>query len=121
MNSISQLFQEIKASLNSPISSFGTPLLTLLIGIVAFGLGHLSAFEMQTHALKIRQSVSRGKTTPIPLGGYVVASEKGSVYYLPWCSGAQKIAPEAQVWFRSEEEAQKAGFKASKACAGISS
>lgn len=44
--------------------------------------------------------------------GIIVASKNGAKYHWPWCSWAKKIKPENQVWFKSEAEAQKAGYTA---------
>lgn len=43
--------------------------------------------------------------------GIIVASKSGTKYHWPWCSWAKKIKPENQIWFRSEAEAQKAGYQ----------
>lgn len=44
--------------------------------------------------------------------GIIVASKNGTKYHWPWCSWAKKIKLENQVWFKSEAEAQKAGYTA---------
>ena len=44
--------------------------------------------------------------------GVFVASKNGTKYHWPWCSYAKNIKPENQVWFKSEAEAQKAGYAA---------
>jgi len=44
--------------------------------------------------------------------GIIVASKNGTKYHWPWCSSAKKIKPENQVWFKSEAEAQTAGYAA---------
>jgi hypothetical protein len=51
-------------------------------------------------------------------GGYV-ASRSGSVYHLPWCSGAQRIKAENAVWFATKEAAEQAGYRAAQNCPGI--
>jgi hypothetical protein len=43
--------------------------------------------------------------------GLVVASKNSNKYHWPWCAAAKKIKLENQVWFKSEAEAQKAGFQ----------
>jgi len=44
------------------------------------------------------------------------ASKKGRYYYLPWCySGSEKN----KIIFKSEIEAQKAGYQKSKSCDGL--
>ena len=44
--------------------------------------------------------------------GVFVASKNGTKYHWPWCSYAKNIKPENQVWFKTETEAQKAGYAA---------
>ena len=44
--------------------------------------------------------------------GIIVVSKNGTKYHWQWCSFAKKIKPENQVWFKSEAEAQKAGYTA---------
>lgn len=44
--------------------------------------------------------------------GIIVASKNGTKYHWPWCSYAKKIKAENQIWFKSEAEAQKAGYTA---------
>jgi methylphosphotriester-DNA--protein-cysteine methyltransferase len=50
--------------------------------------------------------------------GYV-ASKNGTKYHLPWCSGAQRIKDENKVWFKTKEDAEKAGFMPASNCKGI--
>jgi methylphosphotriester-DNA--protein-cysteine methyltransferase len=47
-----------------------------------------------------------------------VASSRGHVYYRVGCSGARKLSPANLVYFKTEDEAQKAGYRhsATKGC-----
>lgn len=51
--------------------------------------------------------------------GAYVASKNGTVYHLPWCSGAKRIKEENKRWFASKEEAEGAGLRPASNCKGI--
>lgn len=53
------------------------------------------------------------------LGGEVVASKTGEVYYFPWCSGGDAVPAQYQRWFKDETAAQKAGYRPAKNCRGL--
>ncbi|MGH8542112.1 MAG: hypothetical protein ACREX3_00355 [Gammaproteobacteria bacterium] len=42
-----------------------------------------------------------------------VASSRGQVYYKRGCSSANRLAPQNRIYFRSEAEAQRAGYRRS--------
>src|SRR5690348_3272856 len=44
-----------------------------------------------------------------------VASSRGEVYYRHGCGNVNRIAPENRVYFRTEEEAKRAGYRRSGA------
>jgi hypothetical protein len=108
-----------KALVEEGIGQFGLILLVFLTAMAAFGLGRLSAFETVLPPVSIQQAPQVAQVLTLAPGGYVVASKTGSVYYLPWCAGAQKMASDKQVWFSSESAAQKAGYAPSKSCRGL--
>ena len=118
MHSIRDWGQEIKVGLSDQVGQLGIPLLVVLVGIASFGLGRLSELQETRPAVSIGQAAVA--TLPaLPLGGEFEAARAGTVYYYPWCAGAQKIAPGDQVWFSNEEAAQKAGFRPAKNCKGL--
>ncbi len=41
-----------------------------------------------------------------------ITSKAGTKYHWPWCSYAKNIKPENAVWFKTEAEAQAAGYTA---------
>lgn len=108
-----------KDLLEQAIGEFGLLLLVFLVGVGSFGLGRFSALEDAKPPVAITEAPQAANIPALPPGGYVVASRTGSVYYLPWCSGAGKIARGNQVWFGSEAAAQKAGYAPSKSCKGL--
>ena len=123
----------------------------ILIALISFGLGRLSAPQNNKEPIVIEQNQESGiknndasilnnleqgsgdgQNNPstsaaadslrsgnnvgveaaVGAKGIFVASKNGAKYHWPWCSFAKKIKPENQVWFKSETEAQKAGYSA---------
>jgi hypothetical protein len=119
MQSIREIGLQIKGWLEKNAGEWGIPVIVALVGLGSFSLGRFSAFEDARPAVALSQATVSTSTAPIRMGGYVVALDTGTVYYLPWCAGAQKMALSRQRWFKTEAEARKAGYKAAKGCKGI--
>jgi hypothetical protein len=119
MQSIQEASQKIKVSLEIGVGEWGVGALILLIAIASFGLGRLSVFSEE----KSEISITSARVIPpaMATGGEYEASKAGTTYYFPWCSGAESIQPQDQVWFKSESAAQKAGYSPAKNCKGLSS
>ncbi len=118
----------------------------VLVALIAFGAGRLSAPEIVRNPIIIDEPSASGSvnifgTVSQPVGatagesaeapligqaaakGLFVASKGGTKYHWPWCSYGERIKLENQIWFNSEAEAQSAGFSpcaciANKAPAG---
>ncbi|MFH0852177.1 MAG: hypothetical protein V1845_01035 [bacterium] len=113
----------------------------VLVALISFGLGYLSAPGVSKSELKIQDlqsdisqtavdavvgdgaAVNMGNSQPSTEKGTIVASKYGTKYHWPWCSFAKNIKPENEVWFKTEAEAKAAGYSAcgcikSKAPAG---
>lgn len=116
---IQDVWSRCKAALEEAITQWGLICLVFSVAFCAFGLGRLSILESVKPALAVETAPKAAQVLALSPGDYVVASRSGSVYYLPWCSGAQKIAAGDKVWFSSEAAAQKAGYTASKSCSGL--
>lgn len=101
------------------IAEWGLIVVVFLLAVVSFGLGRLSALEEVRPPVSIGQAEASPKPEALFIGGLVVASRSGSVYYFPWCSGAQKIAPTNQRWFEGEAQARQAGYSPAKGCKGL--
>lgn len=101
------------------VEAWSVPIVVVLVGVSSFGLGRLSALEEVRPIVDIRQAPQPAEPRAMTLGGQFVAMRGGSVYYFPWCSGAQQIPESRQVWFASENAAQKAGYRAAKNCRGL--
>ncbi len=101
----------------------------LILGILSFGLGRLSVPKgdtspvlLCTTATTIFDQETRDENSdaiPLSQGGEYVASKNGTVYHLPWCSGAQRIKEENKVWFTTQEEAEEAGYRPAANCKGL--
>jgi len=54
-------------------------------------------------------------TAVVPKGGMAwVASSRGHTYYRRGCSTANRLSPANLIYFQSEEEAQRAGYRRSR-------
>jgi len=101
------------------IAEWGLILLIFLVAFSSFGLGRLSATEQARPAVSVHSAPIETEPRGMAIGGLIVASRYGSAYHYPWCAGAVQIKQENQVWFASEEAAQKAGYTPSKNCKGL--
>lgn len=124
MHSIPYWWREIKRLMSRVAGegrdTWGIPFIVVLVGVSSFGLGRLSALEEVRPIVDIRHAPPAAEPRAMALGGQFVAMRGGSVYYFPWCSGAQQIPESRQVWFVSEKTAQKAGYRPAKNCRGLS-
>jgi hypothetical protein len=119
MGSIQETSQKIKHFLTGGLDQWGSGILIVLIAFSCFGLGRLSALEEGKTTISVSQAASAAPA--LAIGGSYVASKTGTVYYFPWCSGAENIKPIDQIWFKTEEAAQKASYRPAKNCKGLSS
>jgi len=102
----------------------------VLLGATSFGLGRLSASQ-DTESLSpitVCNTASVGalengseaeQDTATAEEGQYVASKNGTVYHLPWCSGAKRINEENKIWFATKAEAEAAGYRPATNCKGI--
>ncbi len=84
--------------------------------VVNSGLGELNQVGDDSSISK--QSSSTAEEA-VPKTGKYLGSQRGSVYHLPWCSGAQRIKEENKIWFQSKEEAERKGYRPATNCKGI--
>jgi hypothetical protein len=101
----------------------------ILMGIIAFGAGRLSAPDIirnpivisepnSTTSINFFSDVSQPVTDAVgeqidsqaSAKGLFVASKNSKVYHWPWCASAKKIKPENQLWFKTETQAKAAGY-----------
>jgi hypothetical protein len=67
----------------------------------------------------IDQQLPESPDVDLPVEGGYVASKSGTKYHLPWCSGAKRIKEENKVWFKTQAEAEDAGYTPAANCKGI--
>ena len=107
----------------------------ILVSLIAFGAGRLTAPEIVRNPVIIEEPNASGssnifgsvsQSVPAPAGdsvdppraltgqgsveGLFVASRGGTKYHWPWCSYGEKIKLTNQIWFNSEKEARSAGY-----------
>lgn len=106
----------------------------VLVALISFGAGYLSAPGTSEKSLIIEEPAANiseqiisdqetgeqsavqqesGNAEEEVQQGIIVASKNGTKYYWPWSSWAKRIKPENLIWFKSESEAQKAGYSKS--------
>lgn len=116
---IPEIWLKIKNTAIDLVGEWGLVLIVLLVGLVSFGMGRLSALEEAKPAVSVRNASLEAEARGMPIGGLVVASRKGSAYHYPWCGGAQSITEGNKVWFESEAAARRAGYAPAKNCKGL--
>ena len=123
--SIKEMLQKVKPFYNL--------LLVLVIAVIFFALGRLSALEERHTPIKIEYpsntetaTVANAVSDVFPRGtlgspsdGQVIGSKSGKKYYFPWCGTVKMIKPENQVKFASIEEARNAGYLPASNCKGL--
>ena len=119
MGSIREWGEKIKVWLDGSAADWALPIIVFLVALGSFGLGRLSAIEGVRPVVFITQAAAEAVPRGMYIGGEIVASRSGSVYYFPWCAGVSKIASQNQVWFVTEAAAQKAGLAPAKNCKGL--
>lgn len=110
-------------------SSFFISTLLILVAIASFGLGRQSVSQKTPeNNAAIRQeppakALPVSKTPKAPAAAendtYYVASKNGSVYHLPYCSGAKRISEANRVVYKTREEAEAAGLRPAANCPGL--
>ncbi len=92
-------------------------LIIILTSTFSYGLGRLSKIKELREPITIENApliTQSGSELPTTQQG-IIASKKGTKYYLPQCYGAT-IKPENIIIFRTAAEAQKAGYQLAAAC-----
>ncbi len=137
--------QDIASKIKSHFTSenwrdMATISIIILVGIVSFYLGRLSVerppettintSNADTTTTSTYHSANSKNTTSTAVqlasdtatgstgGGAYVASKNGTKYYVPSCSGANRILDANKIWFNSKEEAESAGYSQSTTCKG---
>jgi len=91
-------------------------IIIILASIFSFGLGYLAGLDAgQENDVGLESSPDVDTSSD----GQVVASKSGTKYYLPWCSGAERISDANKMWFASALDAHTAGYTPAENCNGI--
>lgn len=89
---------------------------TLLVGIIvvasflSFGLGYLSGVDASSGGEEERSAAPETS---------VIASKYGTKYYLPTCSGVERISEANRVVFPSAAAARSEGYTPAENCTGL--
>jgi len=97
----------------------------ILASSASFGLGYLAGLDA---GLPVGQGQGSDSTLEATLlaensvastSGNFVASKNGTKYYLPSCSGVDRISETNKVWFTSASAAVAAGYTPAANCKGL--
>lgn len=95
----------------------------VLIAIIAFESGKITALRNLSEPLEIKSSSTQSASQVIHTPGstlrneqQVIASKNSTIYHFFWCSGAKRIKKENKITFSSEQEAQKRGYVLASNC-----
>lgn len=122
---ISENRKSIKSFLGENKNDLLLAISFFLIALISFALGRLSVEFEQKDAfpISIEENGASLGVLADKMGDKAelvyVGSKNGTVYHLPSCSGAKRIAEENKIWFSSKEEAENLGYRAAKNCEGI--
>lgn len=90
----------------------------ILASSASFGLGYLAGIDAGQGSDAKIEDLPASATATSATGRYV-ASKNGTKYYLPSCTGVEKISEANKVWFASVAAAQAAGYTPAANCAGL--
>jgi hypothetical protein len=112
----------------------------VLVAILSFGLGRLSAQEdasskmsfhkeglitdncpefLNTAQANVSTTENEEVNASLTSEGLLVGSKNSDKYHFPWCSGALRIKDENKIWFTSMDEAREAGYLPAGNCKGL--
>jgi len=89
----------------------------ILVALISFGAGRLTVPQSNKEPIiiegptaSVEQSLTIEEEEEATEQGKFVGSVNSNKYHWPDCVWAKKIAPQNQIWFSSESEAQAAGY-----------
>ncbi len=123
---IKEMSQKIKLwaeSLKDKREQILLSVVIIFVALSSFALGRYSVenqSDSQSNSSSAQVGNYQSKTTPqntgSPQNGSFVASKSGTKYYLLSCSGVGKISEKNKVYFKTESEAQTAGYSRASNC-----
>jgi hypothetical protein len=114
----------IRAYIETPRGYALADVVTLLsVAIIAFVLGRGSGVPEggpravhDTSARIERMTPQAASSVSQQVGGKIVASRKGKRWHYLWCPGAETISEKNKRYFKSEADAEKAGYTRASNC-----
>lgn len=90
----------------------------ILIAVIGYNIGKISTAQKTEPTKENPYQANLTRVTPTPIDKRVVVSKKSQsmLYHFTFCSGAKSIKEENKIWFNTEEEAIRAGYKLSGNC-----
>ena len=99
----------------------------ILISVISYNLGQINSLKKTPIIIKegnalnadiyqatkpVDQNIqnTKHKIPDTKLDPRVVVSKNSDKYHYSWCSGAQRIKSENQIWFNSAQEAEAKGY-----------
>ncbi|MBI5045889.1 MAG: hypothetical protein HZC14_02730 [Candidatus Niyogibacteria bacterium] len=125
---LAERINKFKTALEERKNDLFTAAAIVLIAIIGFGLGRLSAIYERKTPVTVEYLNDTGTTTNAMTSnkdentGFsvnntgIVASKNGSKYYPADCPAAARIKEENKIRFNSAKEAEAAGYSASVMC-----
>ncbi len=117
-----QRFNQIKEWIVGHEKDLFIAFLVILSSTLSYGLGRLSYLERIRTPVTISQGSS---STPASIqiiedetsaDTRIVASQKGTKYYYPWCGGSKTIKSENRRYFTTAAAAELAGYTRAGNC-----
>lgn len=116
--------------LNSPLWTISV---VLLVAIISFLLGRISALSIKKEPVrliqensKIEEGLVKGISTSTPnnktesqIPTQIVASKTGTKYHYTSCPGAKQISEKNKIYFKSIDEARANGYLPAQNCKGL--
>ncbi|MEK7086399.1 MAG: hypothetical protein AAB951_01265 [Patescibacteria group bacterium] len=116
---IAKVREKCKSALDRVPRDVLTIGILILASLASFWLGYLAGldagrFESEGKGSGVLLEAPATSSTVSP--EWVVASKNGTKYYMPNCSGADRISDANKVWFASASAAQASGYALATTC-----
>lgn len=121
---IRAVWGNFRASIDTPRGQAVSDAVSLIsVAIIAFVLGQMSVESGARHevvhdtAARMERMVPQmGKVLSPQQTGSIVASRNGKRWHYTWCPGAETISDKNKRYFKTEAEAEKAGYTKASNC-----
>ncbi len=117
--SIKEILEKIKRFYTDIQIEILFVIIIILVGFSAFGLGRISILDEHKENIKLLYNNNLDLKPSVNISGAVVASKSGKKYHYPWCSGSNRIKESNKIWFKSIQEAKRAGYMPAGNCKGL--